>query len=136
MENDVNALAKYRSDGKSTTVLTIISLILTGAATGVLSGFFGGGGGMLVVPALAAIMKISEKQSHATAIAVILPVTAVGAAVYGIKGVDLGVGFPYALLGVICGGLIGAALMNKLSNGFLSVIFYGLMIAAGIKMLL
>ncbi len=129
-------LDKYGIEKKGKTVLTVVLLALTGAATGILSGFFGGGGGMLVVPALTAIMKISEKQAHATAIAVILPVTAVSAAVYGARGVSLGAGFPYALVGVVLGGIVGAALMNKLSNGFLSLIFYGLMIAAGIKMLL
>ena len=38
--------------------------------------------------------------------------------------------------GVVAGGILGAALLNKLSNKVLSFIFYGIMIFAGIKMVL
>lgn len=99
-------------------------------------GFFGGGGGMLVVPALTLIMKLTEKQAHATAIAVILPVTVVGAVTYLLRGVSAGDGFAGTAIGVVIGGLAGAMLLNKLSNKFVSFLFYGVMIAAGIKMVL
>ena len=91
---------------------------------------------MLVVPALSLILKISEKQAHATAIAVILPVTVISSAVYLVKGVAQSAEFPFALLGVIIGGLSGAMLLNKLSGGVLTAVFYLVMIAAGIKMLM
>ena len=91
---------------------------------------------MLVVPALGAIMKMQEKQAHASAIAVILPVTAVCAVVYALRGVPLGEAFPATASGVAAGGILGAALLNKLSNKVLSFIFYGIMIFAGIKMVL
>ena len=38
--------------------------------------------------------------------------------------------------GVIIGGVIGAVLLKKISNGLLSLAFYGIMIAAGVKMLI
>lgn len=75
-------MQKYARVEKKKEVLRTAALILSGAVTGILSGFFGGGGGMLVVPALTLIMKLTEKQAHATAIAVILPVTVVGAVTY------------------------------------------------------
>ena len=129
-------MRKYVEIKKSREVLRIVLLILSGAVTGILSGFFGGGGGMLVVPALGAIMKMQEKQAHASAIAVIFPVTAVCAVVYALRGVPLGDAFPATGSGVVAGGMLGAALLNKLSNKVLSFIFYGIMIFAGIKMVL
>lgn len=131
-----NRCLKYRDESRAAQTAEILLLIALGAATGILSGFFGGGGGMVVVPALAAIMKICEKQAHATAIAVILPVTAVCAVVYGIRGISFGADFAPVAVGVVVGGLFGAAFMGKISNGFLSFIFYAVMIIAGIKMLL
>ena len=52
-----------------------IAVILAGLAIGVVTGLFGAGGGMLTVPALTFIAKFDEKHSHATAIAVILPLS-------------------------------------------------------------
>ena len=86
-------MQKYARIEKKKEVLRTAALILSGAVTGILSGFFGGGGGMLVVPALTLIMKLTEKQAHATAIAVILPVTVVGAVTYLLRGVSAGDGF-------------------------------------------
>ena len=145
-------MQKYARVEKKKEVLRTAALILSGAVTGILSGFysgeilstatqaansvFGGGGGMLVVPALTLIMKLTEKQAHATAIAVILPVTVVGAVTYLLRGVSAGDGFAGTAIGVVIGGLAGAMLLNKLSNKFVSFLFYGVMIAAGIKMVL
>ena len=111
-------------------------VVVLSALVGFVNGFFGGGGGMLVVPALTLIMKLTEKQAHATAIAVILPVTVVGAVTYLLRGVSAGDGFAGTAIGVVIGGLAGAMLLNKLSNKFVSFLFYGVMIAAGIKMVL
>ena len=129
-------MRKYARVEKKKEVLRTAALIISGAVTGILSGFFGGGGGMLVVPALTLIMKLTEKQAHATAIAVILPVTVVGAVTYLLRGVSAGDGFAGTAIGVVIGGLAGAMLLNKLSNKFVSFLFYGVMIAAGIKMVL
>ena len=100
------------------------------------NGFFGGGGGMLVVPALTVILSLEEKKAHATAIAVILPLCLVSGIVYCLKGAfDFKVGGP-STLGIIIGGIAGALLLKNLSNNFLKLIFYGIMFAAGVKMIL
>ena len=48
--------------------------LLCGTAVGAANSLFGGGGGMLAVPLLCAT-GYAEKQAHATAILVILPVS-------------------------------------------------------------
>ena len=109
---------------------------LSGLFIGFVNGFFGGGGGMLLVPAFKFIGGLDQKKSQATAIAVILPLSLVSALVYTSKGIfDIPVGFS-AGLGVVAGGLLGACLLKKLSNKTLSIIFYFLMLAAGIRMVL
>lgn len=110
-------------------------LVLCGAAIGVVNGLFGAGGGMLAVPVLAAAAGLPQKKAHATAIAVILPLCLVSTVVYAVRG-DFGtdVILP-TVLGVLAGGIAGAALLKKLSAPVLNLLFYGLMLFAGIKMM-
>ena len=110
-------------------------LVLTGIATGVANGFFGGGGGMVVVPLMTFLLKMKTKVAHATAIAVILPVTLVSAAIYCAKGYfDFSTGIP-AGAGVVAGGAAGAWLLGKLSAKWVTRIFAIVMFAAGVKLL-
>ena len=90
-------------------------LILTGVITGLANGFFGGGGGMIVVPLMTFLLKMKTKAAHATALAVILPITIISAVVYFLKGgFDYENGIPSGI-GVIAGGVVGAWLLGKLS---------------------
>jgi len=109
-------------------------LIAGGLVTGTLTGFFGGGGGMLVVPLLTSVLTLEEKEAHATAIAVILPVSLVSATVYLLNG-----GFPltfgfYTMFGVVFGGIIGALILKKIKNRVLTFVFYATMTAVGIRL--
>lgn len=109
-------------------------MIIGGAAIGFINGFFGGGGGMLCVPMLEKLLKRSTKVSHASAIAVILPVSIVSAVTYIIGG---SFGLRPTLVagaGVVIGGAIGALLLKKLNSDVVNIIFSVLMIAAGIKL--
>lgn len=108
--------------------------VLTGIATGIANGFFGGGGGMIVVPLMTFLLKTKTKVAHATALAVILPVTLVSAAVYAAKGYfDWKIGLPSGI-GVVGGGIIGAYLLGKLSSAWVTRIFALVMFAAGVKL--
>ncbi|MBR7110457.1 MAG: sulfite exporter TauE/SafE family protein [Clostridia bacterium] len=114
---------------------TKIFFVIGGVLVGFLSGFFGGGGGMLVVPLLTYLGKLEEKESHATAIAVILPLTVVSGVVYVLKGAyDLQVGIPVGI-GFVVGGIIGSFVLKKLNGKVLCVIFTLVMIAGGIKLI-
>ena len=110
-------------------------LILAGSFTGVCNGLFGGGGGMITVPFLTILCGYEPKKAHATAIAVILPVSVISAVIYVIKGyfklkLSLAVG-----IGVVLGGVIGALLLKRFSNSVIEKIFAGIMVVASIKLL-
>ncbi|MBQ7373774.1 MAG: sulfite exporter TauE/SafE family protein [Clostridia bacterium] len=110
-------------------------MAITGALTGLANGFFGGGGGMIVVPLMIYLLKIKTKTAHATALAVILPITLISALVYFLSGkFDFKVGVP-SLVGVVLGGIIGAWLLGKLSADWLTKIFSLVMLVAGVKAL-
>lgn len=105
--------------------------ILCGGATGAANGLFGGGGGMIAVPLLRA-QGLREKQAHATAIAVILPVSLLSFLLYALKGAfDFSVALPVAL-GGFAGGFAGAKLLSVLPEKAVFYVFTGLQAAAGI----
>ncbi len=111
-------------------------LIITGIVTGVVSGLFGGGGGMIVVPMLTILCGLKEKQAHATAIAIILPITAISGLIQIISGnYELQIGIP-TLIGTIVGGVIGALALKAINNKALIKIFAVVMFIAGVKMLM
>ena len=113
-----------------------ILLLIGGAAIGFLNGFFGGGGGMVAVPLFTSFIKLENKKAHATAIATILPLSIVSGIIYLTKGIEFTPVFLYVGAGVVAGGIIGALLLKKLSNKILPLIFYSLMVGAGVCMVI
>ena len=112
-------------------------LVAVGGITGFVNGFFGGGGGMIVVPMLTLLVKLEEKKAHATAIAVILPITLVSVVIYLFNGaarLNLAQTI-FTAIGVTVGGVIGALLLKKLNNATLVKAFAVVMLAAGVKLL-
>jgi len=106
-----------------------------GLVVGLANGLFGAGGGTVLVPALERFKPLETHKAHATALAVILPLSIVSAVVY-VWGVEVdwpAVGLVSA--GGVVGGVLGAKLLNKLSAGWLNMLF-GLFLAVGaIRML-
>ncbi len=110
--------------------------MLVGAISGLVGGLFGAGGGMLVVPCLTTVNDFDVRKAHASAILVVLPLTIASSVVYSSKGYfDLNV-FTYVVVGSVIGGLIGQKLLRNLSSDTLSLLFNGLMIFAGVQMIL
>lgn len=106
---------------------------LWGACAGFLSGMLGAGGGMVAVPILKT--KMSEKQAHATSVAVILPICVVSAIFYlQQEAVTVYDALPYLLWGLL-GSVIGVILMKKLSGNMLRKIFALMMLWAGIRLI-
>jgi uncharacterized membrane protein YfcA len=108
---------------------------LIGLVVGLANGLFGAGGGSLLVPALQKFMGLETKKSHATALAVILPLSVISAGIY-IWGVELD--WKIVLLvsgGGVCGGVIGAKILNKLAAWWLNILFGAFLAAGAIRML-
>lgn len=109
---------------------------LAGAGAGLINGFFGGGGGMLLVPLLVGWCGLSQRKAFATSVAVIAPLCALSALIYWFRGnLDVSSAFPY-LLGGLAGGFIGGKVFKKLSMVWLRRGFALLIIYGGVKALL
>lgn len=111
-------------------------IVLFGALIGIINGFFGGGGGMVVVPLLNKLFNLEQKKAQATALFVILPISLVSTIVYlCYNSVDFSSGWP-VILGIIAGGVVGAKLLNKLNNDIIKGIFVVFMLLGGVGMLI
>lgn len=112
--------------------------LMIGIVTGFANGLFGSGGGTIVVPAMERFLQIEEHKAHATALAVILPLSVLSLGIYLWK---TGVGDVWqialsASAGGLIGGIVGAKLLRKVSGVWLHRIFGGFMIAAAVRMVL
>lgn len=111
-------------------------LMLGGGITGLANGLFGGGGGMIVVPFLIYFASLEPKKAHATAIAIILPVTIVSGIIYMLS-FDISVKklIP-STIGVMLGGILGAYVLPKMQNSLVMMIFAVIMILAGVRLVM
>lgn len=108
---------------------------LSGAAAGVVNGFFGGGGGMVLVPLLVSRCGLDQRKAFATSVAIILPLCALSSAIYFFRGgLDLTAALPY-LLGGLAGGYAGGKLFRNLNMDWLRRAFALLILYGGIKSL-
>ena len=88
-----------------------------------MNGLFGGGGGIPLFVLLTKWARVEEKAAFATCVAVILPICAVSAAAYVLRG-----GFPLVralpyLLGGVAGGFVGGRLFRDVPNLWLRRVF-------------
>lgn len=111
-------------------------LILCGLTIGIVNGFFGGGGGMICVPLLEKILKIDNKKSHSTALAVMLPIALFSIIVYLIRVPMEWPTFGFVGGGFVIGGAVGALLLKKLSGTVVRIVFIAVVLAAGIRLLI
>lgn len=126
---------KYTSEQKDISALKKTVLVFIGIFIGAINGLFGAGGGMLLVPVLTSVLGLEQKRAHATAIAIILPLCVVSSITYALRAsFDWSIILP-TIIGVTIGGVLGAKLLKKMSNGALTFIFYSLMLFAGLKMI-
>ena len=84
---------------------------------------------------LTKLLKFKSKNSHATAILIILPLSLISGVLYlSFGNFSLDVGVP-VIIGIITGGILGAILLSKLSSKWVMIIFSIVMAVAGGKML-
>ena len=109
---------------------------VTGALAGAANGFFGAGGGLGLVPLLVSWCGMEQRRAFATSVAVILPLSAVSAAIYWMKGgLDVAAAWPY-LLGGAAGGVIAGRIFQKMSMVWLRRVFGLLILYGGVRAVL
>ena len=109
--------------------------MLIGLFGGFLNGLFGSGGGTIVVLAMEKFLKIKTVKAHATAIAIILPLSIVSIVMYLRGGeVDIPVLLAVSAGGVV-GGVVGSKLLKKLSSNVVHKIFGMAMVVAALRMI-
>lgn len=108
---------------------TIIILVLIGISAGILSGFVGIGGGVVIVPALVYFLGFSQHEAQGTSLFVlVLPVVFLAMMNYWkTDNVNWKFGLVIASTFII-GGFVGSKLALKLSPGMVKLIF-GLIMA-------
>jgi uncharacterized membrane protein YfcA len=101
-----------------------LTSVLVGLAGGILVGFMGVGGGVVLVPAMVYLLHLSQHTSQGTSLFLQLPPLGVGALLmYWKRGqVDLKAGLTCAL-GILLGGYFGSRMAIRLSSQDLSELF-------------
>ena len=108
---------------------------ILGIISGIANGLFGSGGGSIIVPGMQKFLDIDQHKSHATAIAIILPLTIVSTIVYLYKHDANWSAILWVSIGGTVGGFIGARLLNKISGNLLHKVFGAFMIVAALRMI-
>lgn len=111
-------------------------LLLIGFITGIINGLFGSGGGTVLVPCLVFLMDVEDHKAHATAIAIILPLSILSSIIYyRYNVVDISLTANVAI-GSVLGGIVGSILLNKLPVNILRKFFGVVMIIAAVRMVI
>ncbi len=103
---------------------------------GFVNGFFGGGGGLLCVPTLEKVYKLPTKNAHATAVAIMLPLSVVSSIFY-LTNNNINIWSLLAItLGSVSGGLFGAFALKKGNSNIIRWIFIAILFTAGVRMVI
>ena len=108
---------------------------LSGTLAGLVTGFFGAGGGMVLIPLLTRLCRLPDRKAFATSVAIVLPLCVCSLAVCLLRGgVSLVGAWPY-LLGGLAGGLAGGLLFRRVPLPLLHVALGALILCGGRRLL-
>ncbi len=117
--------------------MTYLALLAIGLVAGVFAGMFGIGGGLIIVPALIFLLKMSELEAIATSLAALIPpVGLLGAYEYYSKGY---IHIRFALLialGLFVGAVFGARIMIGLPPHVIRKVYAAFLIVIAARMLM
>ena len=114
-----------------------ILLILLGAASGLLNGLLGAGGGILLIRGIDKLRdgKGDARDAFAGSLSVMLPISAVSAIIYALRGNIIEIDVLELVLPAVIGGATGGLLLYKMDIRILKLVFSALVIWSGISML-
>jgi uncharacterized membrane protein YfcA len=109
-------------------------LALIGLAAGIVGGGLGVGGGIVMVPLLV-LVGFDRHRSHATSLAAIVLIAAVGAISFGVSGqIEVVMGVTVGIGGIL-GSVIGATVMHRISARSLTIVFAFVLLVAAARMI-
>ena len=113
-----------------------LKYLVTGGLAGLANGLFGAGGGLFLVPLLSGWTKMPRRRAFAASVGIILPLSAVSAAIYWFRGgLDLSGAWGY-LLGGALGGLVSGKVFRRVPVSWLRRGFGALIVYGGIRAIL
>jgi hypothetical protein len=111
-----------------------LKIAVLGVFAGLVNGFLGSGGGMIIVSGLVFI-GMEQKNAHASSLLVIAPISLVSFFVYYSNGYINWEDSVPLLIGSVAGGVAGAFFLNKINKKVLEWIFTGIIIFSGVRMI-
>lgn len=112
------------------------TFVLLGTGAGILSGALGVGSGIVFVPALVAVFLLPQKSAQGTALAVMVPMAALGALRYW-HNPDVNINPALVALlvaGALVGVVAGTELAERLPGGWLRKAFAVFMVIVAVRM--
>ena len=110
--------------------------LAAGAGAGIVAGFLGIGGGIILVPVMTGLLWLDQHKSHGTSLVIIFPIAIVGAIVYAQRGDVNWVLVATIGSGSVIGAIGGAKLMMRVSSHRLRQAFGLYTIAIAVLLLL
>ena len=109
---------------------------VSGAAAGLVNGFFGAGGGMILTPLLTRWCGLDTRTAFATSLSVTLPLSVISLIVLALGApLPFPEAWPY-LLGGGLGGIAGGLLFRKAPPALLHRLLGAVIVWGGVRMLL
>jgi uncharacterized membrane protein YfcA len=119
------------------TLQTIIILLSIGLFAGILSGFVGVGGGVIIVPALVFFLGLTQHQAQGTSLFILLLPVGILAVMNYSKTANINWSYGIVIaLAFIVGGFLGSKLSLKLSPSVVKLSFGVIMAFVSFKLIL
>ena len=116
---------------------TILILICIGIFAGMMSGFIGIGGGIIIVPALVYFMGLTQQQAQGTSLLLMLPPIGILAVINYYKAGHINWWYGGVIaVAFIIGAYAGSKISLKLNPGLVKFIFGIIMVFISLKMII
>jgi len=114
----------------------VISLVLIGLLAGILSGFMGVGGGVVMIPLMILLLGFNQHEAQGMSLAVLaVPVTFLAAYNYHSSGHPINWKFALVIaVFFVVGGYLGSKVAVSINQNVLKKIFAIVLVIAAVKM--